>query len=726
MSTPDASAPGAAEAPGAPGAPGWDVFVSYSRSDAGRVGALVSALRARDLRVFVDDTAVDDFASITATVTEALAHSRILLALYSADYPQRRACQWELTYAYLAGQREGDPRRRILVLNPEPASDHVHPVELRDARHWHWPTAPELLDRLAARVAGHVDTVTTFMGEAADASVVPWLPAPARTGSFRFTARLPEQWHIHTALHRHRAPLVDRTGGGRGAQLRGMPGLGKSLLAQEYALHFSSAFPGGVFWFDLHRYEGQPAEAMRSYAEQVSTVLAALRVTASASSLPGLLSHLAIALGERGLPCLWVVDGVPDGLATDQLTLLRGPHLLTATLITTRSLRYTDFAECVDMAPLSDADGYHLLTSRRVPGDEPEQAAALALVRDVGGHPEALDLLADLADLAVTGDFAGLRNRLHAHGPDVLATRRPVSATGAPARRPLSTALLPRPLLSADPADDVLRLLALACPAPLSQTTLENVLSAIGPYDPWDVGPLVAEAVEALRGSGALRHAPPDRSWTVHPLLARAVHRHDTDVARQEDLRRGLLHTLVPGTFARGPVPTGIATASARTAELAPDASVGTRPSPLERAAAFDLQVELVTRVGVQPLPRDHGSLREALTSLHSLFATTRDLLHRVATETATTATPLTLPAIAARLTNTHLRPFLTTWHPALQEHEATRPPDVSPVEHERSWKRSPEMRADLAGLRGPLASVAEELAALCGVDLLTPSSPPE
>jgi hypothetical protein len=35
-------------------------------------------------------------------------------------------------------------------------------------------------------------------------------------------------------------------------------------------------------------------------------------------------------------------------------------------------------------------------------------------------------------------------------------------------------------------------------------------------------------------------------------------------------------------------------------------------------------------------------------------------------------------------------------------------------------------MRAELAELRGPLAAVAEELAALCDVDLLTPSPPPE
>ena len=32
------------------------------------------------------------------------------------------------------------------------------------------------------------------------------------------------------------------------AQIRGLGGAGKSLLAEEYALRFSAAYPGGVFW----------------------------------------------------------------------------------------------------------------------------------------------------------------------------------------------------------------------------------------------------------------------------------------------------------------------------------------------------------------------------------------------------------------------------------------------------------------------------------------------
>lgn len=698
----------------------WDVFVSYSRSDAQKVSALVPALRDRGLRIFVDDTAVDDFASITATITEALARSRVLLALYSADYPQRRACQWELTYAYLTGQREGDPLRRTLVVNPEGTTDHVHPVELRDARHWPWPTTPETTEQFVESVATHVRGIPHPMGNAAAAPFVPWLPAPARTGSIRFTGRLAEQWVIHTALHRHRTPLVAQAAAGRTAQLRGMPGIGKSLLAQEYALHFSSAFPGGIFWFDLHPCaEASPSETMDAYMEQVSTVLSALGLNSAPASLPVLLSHLAVALGERDAPCLWVVDGVPDGLSEDQLHLLRGPHLLATTLITTRSLRYAPFAESIDVSPLADADGFRLLTSRRAPDSDLDHAAALALVRDVDGHPMALDLL---ANLAVSSDFIHVRNRLHGPGTDVLASSRPGTQRGTPDRRPPVMAFLPRPLSGQRPVDDVLRLLALTCPAPLSQSTLENVLSTVRPYDPWEVSSLVSEAIETLLGSGALRPDPLQaRSFTVHPLLARAVRRHDADTARQEDLRRMLFQNLTPASAADHPPRALPTTAGFPTPPVPPPSPTApVAPGPIERAAAFDLQIELVTRVGVQPLAPGQGSLREALTSLYSLFATTRDLLHRVAAESAR---PLTLPTIASTMTNQHLRPFLAAWHPALQEHEADRPTDTSPIEHERQWKRAAEMRAELTELRTPLTSAAEDLASLCGIDLI--GSPP-
>ena len=78
----------------------------------------------------------------------------------------------------------------------------------------------------------------------------------------------------------------------------------------------------------------------------------------------------------------------------------------------------------------------------------------------------------------------------------------------------------------------------------------------------------------------------------------------------------------------------------------------------------------------------------------------------------------------AAALANEHLRPFLSYWHPALQQHEAQRPDGTSPTAHEHTWERATEMRADLDRLRLPLTRIAARLAELTSVDLLAELPP--
>ena len=53
------------------------------------------------------------------------------------------------------------------------------------------------------------------------------------------------------------------------------------------------------------------------------------------------------------------------------------------------------------------------------------------------------------------------------------------------------------------------------------------------------------------------------------------------------------------------------------------------KPSRVERQAAWELYVELITRIAVVPLEPGAGLLREALTSLYSLFSSTREVLRR-------------------------------------------------------------------------------------------------
>src|SRR5690349_7183944 len=120
--------------------PEYDVFVSHAWVDGDRPRQIADALTAVGLKVWFDETEIKDFEGITRAIQQGLATAKVLLAFYSKAYPTRRACQWELTAAFLAAQREGDPRRRVLVVNPESRAEHIHPIELRDAK---FRVAPE-------------------------------------------------------------------------------------------------------------------------------------------------------------------------------------------------------------------------------------------------------------------------------------------------------------------------------------------------------------------------------------------------------------------------------------------------------------------------------------------------------------------------------------------------------------------------------------------------------
>jgi hypothetical protein len=76
---------------------GHDVFFSYRHVHSERVRPVVQALEARGVRVWFDEKDVDDFAGITDAVAEGIAESKAFVAYFSADYPDIRPCQWELT-----------------------------------------------------------------------------------------------------------------------------------------------------------------------------------------------------------------------------------------------------------------------------------------------------------------------------------------------------------------------------------------------------------------------------------------------------------------------------------------------------------------------------------------------------------------------------------------------------------------------------------------------------
>jgi hypothetical protein len=137
-----------------------------------------------------------------------------------------------------------------------------------------------------------------------------------------------------------------------------------------------------------------------------------------------------------------------------------------------------------------------------------------------------------------------------------------------------------------------------------------------------------------------------------------------------------------------------------------------------QQEGAWKLYVELITRVSVQPLKPDEGLLREALSSLYTLFGETRKILKEYGPRVARPLEggTLSLGQIAVSVLNVRLRPFLAKWHPILESYEVNRPPSVSPCDHENAWPQARELRNDLESLRHDIIEYADLLARASGI----------
>jgi hypothetical protein len=146
-------------------------------------------------------------------------------------------------------------------------------------------------------------------------------------------------------------------------------------------------------------------------------------------------------------------------------------------------------------------------------------------------------------------------------------------------------------------------------------------------------------------------------------------------------------------------------------------------PDEAERRAAWELYVELVTRVAVVQLGPAEGLLREALSSLREVFGITPEILRRYGPAVApkTAEQEISFGYLAVGVLNGALRPLLAVWHPTLAAYEATRPEGRSPVDWERQWTRAAELRAELAATRRLLVAFARTLGEVAGAASLFP-----
>jgi len=144
-------------------------------------------------------------------------------------------------------------------------------------------------------------------------------------------------------------------------------------------------------------------------------------------------------------------------------------------------------------------------------------------------------------------------------------------------------------------------------------------------------------------------------------------------------------------------------------------------PDKAEQEAAWEMYVELATRISVVELKPDEGLLREALSSFYTLFDTTRKILrdHGPSVARPKGKDNISFGYIAIAILNGALRPVLAKWHPLLLDYESTRDKSVSRLAHERSWEKYEELRKVLNDVRVILKEYADILAQVAGVPSL-------
>lgn len=126
------------------------------------------------------------------------------------------------------------------------------------------------------------------------------------------------------------------------------------------------------------------------------------------------------------------------------------------------------------------------------------------------------------------------------------------------------------------------------------------------------------------------------------------------------------------------------------------------KPSDYDKDAAWDLYIELLTRVATQYLHPDHGDEETALRSIYNLFDLTREVIKRKGRHC------IEFAKIAVVILNQIIRPFTAKWH-KLSIQKAFDDP-----------KHCRDFRKELDELQVVLRIYSKMLADMAGVEDLT------
>lgn len=125
-------------------------------------------------------------------------------------------------------------------------------------------------------------------------------------------------------------------------------------------------------------------------------------------------------------------------------------------------------------------------------------------------------------------------------------------------------------------------------------------------------------------------------------------------------------------------------------------------PNQNDEKAAWEMYVELVTRISTQKLPDEVGDEQTALTSIYSLFNVTRNILKKYG-RNSNEFTKLSIIIL-----NQVIRPFTAKWHKLTLENALLKP------------EMRKEFRNELSHLQVQLRKYTKMLAEIAKVEDLT------
>ncbi|MDA8136051.1 MAG: hypothetical protein M0T82_15635 [Desulfobacteraceae bacterium] len=130
------------------------------------------------------------------------------------------------------------------------------------------------------------------------------------------------------------------------------------------------------------------------------------------------------------------------------------------------------------------------------------------------------------------------------------------------------------------------------------------------------------------------------------------------------------------------------------------------KPMDADKDAAWELYVELLTRITTQNLEQSHGDEKTALASVYSLFGITREIIRHHGRKCSE------FTKIAVIVLNQVVRPFTAKWHQASLEKTFDDPDQRN------------AFRKELAVLQKRLKTYTRMLADMAGVEDLTDMEP--